>query len=155
MKKKLSPDIIEKAEEIANRGNIPLGEIEDRCDYIVNYIFDKYNFSSNWWFPDAEPGSLGNFFQNHDEDFVSIELNSIVHMKILLRGGKECDLKNHFPTRWLFEDFEEEFLSGKKFYEDKLMKKSGKTKSKKAYLIASIKSKLTKEELQIIKKALV
>lgn len=59
MKEILKSDIIEQAREIANRGNVPLQKIEDRCDYIMNFIFDIYQFSTNWWFPDSDEGEYG------------------------------------------------------------------------------------------------
>lgn len=37
----------------------PCKKIEDRCDYIMNFIFDIYQFSTNWWFPDSDEGEYG------------------------------------------------------------------------------------------------
>ena len=63
-----------------------------------------------------------------------------------------------FPTRWLWEDFEEElnetsekFLKEEKERKQKLKAKQDAKKERQAVLKNSIRSKLTPEELKIVK----
>lgn len=70
---------------------------------------------------------------------------------------KDSCLENCFPTRWLWEDFEEEFKTQVDKYKLEILKEKESTKNKRQELKNKksefkkiIRSKLTKEELKYI-----
>lgn len=63
---------------------------------------------------------------------------------IILKDNSEWGL-HEFPTRWLFEDFEDELINGVNLYKNKIA-----NEKKSISIIDNIKSKLTKEELKVV-----
>ncbi len=81
--------------------------------------------------------------------------------KIILttKNGKTkiYDILYSFPSKWLFEDFEEELSEGIKRYQEFQkynIDKENKLKEKHNLLVQAAKSKLTKEELSALKEEL-
>lgn len=136
------------------------GEVEefviDRVDYIIKKIAATFDSQVEWWsFPySSEENSMGNLNNAYNDDCLQFEGEfKRSDWCIILDDGEEYDLNNEFPTRWLYEDFEEELINGKKELEQKLAKqKEDKVKktllknSAKKKLLESAKSKLTEEE---------
>lgn len=138
--------------------------IIDRINYIVNCL-DKsfpnksYVKKANWFFVNAEEGELGDFWNNHGLEFIDIIfLNFPNKMIIIDKKGIEYDFAiGSLPTRWLFEDFEEELIEGTKKYKELEKKKEEYEKQKKIIekkenfdLLKSAKEKLTKEEFSAL-----
>lgn len=143
-------------------------QIEKRIDYIVRTVYKTFNNKlSTWYFYGAGEGEMGNMKLAIDKDsfYIIVELErdrdgryNSKEMVILLKDGSEWELEGEYPARWLFEDFEEELIQGKKKFEEKLEEKAKKKKEhalaqkqKKLALAESAKAKLTKEELKALK----
>lgn len=133
------------------------GFVMDRVDYIIEKIADTFDSEVKWWsFPcSSEYHSMGNFYDAYNDDCFQFEgeFKRSHSWTIILDDGEEYDLNNEFPTRWLYENFEEELINGKKELEQKIAKqKEDKVKktllknSTKKKLLESAKSKLTEEE---------
>lgn len=132
------------------------GFVMDRVEYIIEKIAATFDSEVKWWsFPcSSEYHSMGNFYDAYNDDCFQFEGEfKRSDWCIILDDGEEYDLNNEFPTRWLYEEFEEELINGKKELEQKLAKqKEDKVKktllknSAKKKLLESAKSKLTEEE---------
>jgi hypothetical protein len=144
-------------------------QMEDRIDYIIRSVFKEFgNRLSTWYFPGAEEGEVGSMKYAVDKDYFTVETDCLERyessksgykeMTILLKDGTRWSFEGMYLTRWLFEDFEEELVQGKKKYEEKLEEEAKKKKEralarkqKKVLLAESAKAKLTKEELKALK----
>jgi hypothetical protein len=137
--------------------------ISKRVDYVVREIARIFGGKIDWWdWPKGKDECDGHF----TPDIIEGESVSVDGWK---SGGGDWEayLKDEkgdfkeswqfcwfeFPTRFLYEDFEEELIEGiKKYREDKATKKELKKQKElekvknKAKLLDSVKSKLTKEE---------
>jgi hypothetical protein len=86
----------------------------------------------------------------------------------LLKDGSEWSYEGLLPSRWLFEDFEDELIEGKQKFDEKeklrklqLKEKKEKKKQKEALrsvedikMMSELKKKLSPEELDILKRNL-
>jgi len=159
-KNKVAPitqELVTKCEKLRRElGSFQKG-IEDRLDYIIRTVYQAFGYQIQyWWYEDAEEGELGSLwraFSQFQIEGISVGAEVTKEMVILLKDGSEYELTYSVPTRWLFEDFEDELLQGKKAYEEKLeqervtnKKKQHAKKEKKKQALA----KLTKEERQVL-----
>lgn len=140
-------------------------EIRKRVDYIITHCANVFNATLDWWdwqnegFEDAP----GDFIHSYDPNTLNINVHweHKEDMNFVNKDGEVDSLSwGEFPTRWLYEDFEEELTNGIKLWQDKLKAKKNKAAEKrkkdkedKAKLIASAKAKLTPNELKAIKNA--
>lgn len=160
----ISPDLLEKASVLQKQLAKMESDIIDRCNYIMTSIFKLFDKkSAYWYFYGAGEGEFGDFWDNYHKDYVHIIADNCPgkEMVILLKDGSEWGFSDGFPTRWLFEDFENELIEGKSLYEKReaerqeASKKKREEKKIKVKAIAEIaKSKLSKEELAALKKVL-
>ncbi len=125
-------------------------DIHSRVNEIVMFMcnknFDWYDFSNEG----GTESSPGWFDPVWYKDFVEIT----GHIKF----PPPYDNPLGFPTRWIWEDFEEEFKRDVDGYVDVVKERRAAEKAKrearkaeKAKMIEVIKSKLSKEELKFIK----
>lgn len=143
-------------------------KITDRIDYIAKTICETFECNlDTWYFPDESEGGVGDLHSHYSDTNIAIyievcgysELKSIID-----KNGKLLNFNFFIPTRWLFEDFEKELKDGKKAFDNKeALKKTlqktrqEETKKKKeedVAIIALAKSKLSKRELEAIKRSL-
>ena len=134
--------------------------ITDRITYIIKFWHSMFNISFfTWYFDGAGEGEVGDLYAN----FGPMEISSINAdvgkgaITIIDKYNNEYCWDSAIPTRWLFEDFEQEITDGKRKYIDFLnakkeavLKNKKESKINKDKLIESAKSKLTKEELEAI-----
>lgn len=132
-------------------------QLTDRVDYIVRKNAEIWGVELLWW-------DWGNR-RNHSEDGEGegyFEFDMIEGVELRLSGEINSAVYKirenifNFPTRWLYEDFEEEALSNFQTYKQKILekvqreqkqaKKLKEEKIQKEILIQSIKQKLTPEE---------
>lgn len=135
-------------------------KIVDRIDYIVQILCKVFDRKLRYWcFPDAQEGEIGTAYHYIYDFSISIEFGFSYkrndYMDFIDKNGEVCTIINLLPVRWLFEDFEKELTDGVKKYKDSLtidscVKKAKAQESKNKRLIASAKSKLTKEELEAL-----
>ncbi len=79
-------------------------------------------------------------------------------MIIVTKDGGEWSLEwGEFPTRWLFEDFEDEYKDGLKLYKEKKEKAKvtakanrEKKEAERKVALAAVSKKLSKEEMQVL-----
>jgi hypothetical protein len=161
---KITPELVAEAEELATKAGRLEEKIVDRLHYIVTSIFKLFNKKdAYWYFYGAAEGEVGDLWSHYDIDSISIVADNCPDdsMVILLKDGSEWGLDDGIPTRWLFEDFEQEVVNGKTLYEAKLKQHKANEKEKRFLqkeedkkLVEIAKAKLTKKELAAIRKAL-
>lgn len=154
----LDKTVIKNFLEAHRQYSIHASAASERMNYILRYCFDYVGATLNWW--DFDGYTEGDFIGAIGDNTVSFtgEWRHGERTKFIDTFGKENSLENDIPTRWLFEDFEQEFRNGVQQYKDrqsslkalKTAKKNKKIEEKQA-LVASAKAKLTKEELQALK----
>jgi len=137
-------------------------DISARIDYILNFIYKAFGTElSNWYFQGASENQDG-CFEPHmflDEFYVYMEPSLPDDGVFLDKDGGEWGLEEGIPSRWLFEDFEEELTSGiekfKTHNADKAViaaKRALAKAEEEKKLIESIKNKLTPSELKALLK---
>ncbi len=161
---KLGKSIIVRRKQIASQLDSIDVDISARVDYILNFIYKAFGVElSNWYYQGASEGQDG-FFEPHmflDEFYVYKEPGLPDDGVFLDKDGGEWGLEEGIPSRWLFEDFEEELTSGieklKAHKADKKVQAAKKALAKaeeEKKLVDSIKNKLTPAELKaLLKKA--
>jgi hypothetical protein len=135
------------------------GKITDRMNYIIRRCIEIVGGKLDWWDwlgdGDYEDRASGDFVQSYDKDQLSIRAEWDIKREIIFldKNGNEWGLAEGVPTRWLYEDFEEEFTNGLKAYKEKEIRQKEKTKEnrvkkaeEKKVLVKQAASKLTKEE---------
>ena len=159
----LSKDILNERKIINEKLAIIDVSIQDRVNYIVNTICESFDETlACWYYPDANEGDVGDFGMSVYDDKINVimELKKDGFIKFpILFNGKELDLHEWIPISWLTEDFEDILVKGKaafiKAEENKKEKSKQKRlarKEKELKLLEGMKSKLTKEELKLLKK---
>ena len=136
-----------------HRYDVIIDKINDRFSEIVLTMIP--NVTKKGWF---DYGNCG-----YDGDGYAGRFDPSEYKEEIIVGGEYCFLPepygcdNSFPTRWLWEDFEDEFNKEvTKFLSDKERKKLESKqkrealKIKKAAIWESVKQKITKEELKYI-----
>jgi hypothetical protein len=170
----VSKDVIAKCEEL----NKELGGLEDkitnRMTYVLQTLFATFGIKlGTWYFDDAPEGGLGDLWRHYhdDEIYVVTEVGSncekdrnlfnSVNMVIIDKFGEEWGFEGGLPTRWLFEDFEQELIDGKKKFEEaeearKIKEKEDRSKRKEQdkALAQTAKAKLSKKELAALRRTL-
>jgi len=96
-------------------------QLELRVGYIVRKIFEVCGGQLNWWnWDDPERLTNGNV-PSIDGDAFRIYIffyKSPKNDTILLKDGTEWVIFDDIPTRWLWEDFEDELVNGLAAYKE-------------------------------------
>lgn len=136
------------------------GKILDRITYVLRTIFKEFGTELDYWyFCGAEEGEVGNLDAHLDKNSVSSFMTFTKgpyeggEMFAKLNDGTCAEFGYEFPTRWLYEDFEDELSRGvaivKQEELDEEKEKAEKKAAKKATkekLKASAAAKLTADE---------
>ena len=138
--------------------------LTDRIGYIIDKLHDICGINYEYWYFEGAPeGDVGK--PDIDQYTVSSLVvdygcNGYKSIKLILKDGEEWILEESFPSRWLFEDFEQEVIDGKKKFDakEKARKEKAKQqrlsrKEKDKRIIEKVTSKLTKEEIAAIKRS--
>lgn len=157
-KKPLAHGMVADWKENRKRADVLEVQISDRMNYIITTVCKTFNVDlETWYFSDAQEGEMGHLYWDEPELFSVWDVKEKKDMTILTRDGEEYYFDNSIPTRWLFENFEEELENGKRLYEEREEEKLKKRLEATEYtkkLADSAKKKLTKEELRALKKLL-
>jgi hypothetical protein len=155
--------------ELSKQAAVYEGAITDRISFIIYRSCEMFSQGlSTWYFEDAGEGEVGDIYRNLQGNLeFQVELvfkpgSGKEPMYLILKDDTECDLKKDgFPVRWLFEDFEEEIKSGKQKYKEKdiirkteLKRLSEQRRLEVEALAQSARSKLSKQELDALRKVL-
>lgn len=139
-------------------------EITDRITCILQTWLNVFGKKLHcWYFDDAEEGEVGDLIRHFSDEEISgmiikMPTEHAFGLTILDKYGKPLSLNGSIPTRWLYEDFEEEIVQGKAAYEarnkekkeqNKLLKQA--KKREQLELIKSAKSKLSPKEIKALK----
>ena len=145
--------------------------IDARCEEVILSICKIFN-KRCWWYKynnddsiESSDDDANGFFDPNWKHLVEVEINPIQGKSDMIcdvKEGCQSDLSIGFPIRFLFEDFEQEVIDGKKSARAELEKeriekkeKALAAKSRKAELAASarekLKSVLTPEEMKALK----
>lgn len=165
----LTQDIVEKRKEFKNKYHELESMVLNRMDYVLRESMNILNYKVDWWDTQSEEAK---YYLEHGSDncitgdtwypndwVVNAKKGSVYEpdeesTTFINKFGKEHSLfADAYPTRWLFEDFEQELSDGRFAYLEKKIKdqetkkiKLEKEKTKKALLKEQAKSKLTAEE---------
>lgn len=168
MKEPITHNLVNEWQALKSKASALEDDIEQRIDYIIRFWFATFDAKlDTWYFVDANEGEVGNLsYHMNDEEISSIH----VEMKsgnfkddeyIIDKFGNEWGWESSIPTRWLFENFEQEIIGGKKLFEEKEIARKAKQKEKSAQkklkdkaLADAAKSKLSKEELAALRREL-
>lgn len=156
--KPLPPGLVADWKESRFRADKLESKIVDRMGYVINTVCKTFDVVlETWYFSDAQEGQMGHLTWDDPELFSVWDIKDKKDMVILTQDDEEYYFDNTIPTRWLFENFEEELESGKRRYEEREEEKLKKRLEATEYtkkLADSAKKKLTKEELRALKKLL-
>lgn len=162
----ITPEYLNEYKQKQEEADWYKGAIVDRIDYILKSIFDFEGGSLNYWYFDgASEGEVGDFsYAMGDNEIYNIITEGNPFGKgynYILKDGKVWKYEGSIPSRWLFEDFEEELVKGKESFdrreEEQKKKKKEASESKKIknqMLAEQAKAKLSKEELLALKQTL-
>ena len=144
--------------ETRKRADILEEQIVDRMGYIIQTIAKTFNAQfETWYFSDAQEGQMGSLTWDEPELFSVWDIRNRKEMAIITESGEEYRFDNSIPTRWLFENFEQELEEGKRRFderEEETLKKRLAATDYTNKLAENAKKKLTKEELRALKKVL-
>lgn len=142
-------------------------EIIERIDHIVRAWFKAFNNELNYWYFDgAAEGEVGDLSKYMGADTIwciwtELKKECPHDMAIIDKNGDVYVWESSIPTRWLFEDFEDEIINGKKLYEQKELERKAKIKTlstqkkiEDRLLVEEAKKKLSKKELAALKRSL-
>lgn len=164
---KISSGAIVEWQGLRKRADFLEGQILDRITYIIRFWMETFGGKlETWYFDGAAEGDVGDL--RHYMSGTTIhnicticKPNPNAEMVIIDKDGDEYAWESEIPTRWLYEDFEQEIVNGKTLFEarekqrkeEKALKKKNQKEADMA-LVELAKSKLTKEELAALKKTL-
>lgn len=164
---KLPETALKAAVEAHKVYNTITEKISERMNYIIHHCVEAVGGKVSWWdWPndgDSDDRAPGDFIRSYSHitpDFLTITWEGSKGDKMVFigRDGGEYELGwGEIPTRWLYEDFEEEYAKGLKLYQEKQQQKAEKDKERKKQkdqekkaLVASASSKLSPEERKAI-----
>ncbi len=161
-KEALTETYLEEYFELIDSVSIFETEIINRIDYILKFIYNEFNSKFECWYVDgADEGEIGKISSLLNGDEVSPCVESPLSYGkefIIILDGVHWDLKDSFPKEWLFKDFEDKTIEGKKKYKELIEEEKVKAEIRIAKLqekekqeLSNIKSKLTDEELRLLK----
>jgi hypothetical protein len=88
-------------------------KIHDRCDYIVKKLASLSGLQIKWWdFGNARENPEGNFEIHGNEVLITGDGSFFNNNNVALLDDGDWGLNSSFPSRWLFEDFEDEAKRG-------------------------------------------
>ena len=156
--KKITPitaELINKVQSLNKEVNQLESQITDRIDYIIAFLFEGKDCC--WWFEGAEEGEIGDFWRHYHAHEIWIITDPNLKISFIDKDGNDWEFEGSIPDRWLFEDFENEIIEGKKLFEERKAKRNleqiqlkEQNKKEKNQLIESAKKKLSKEELKAL-----
>ncbi len=130
-------------------------QITDRINYIIAFLFEGKTY--NWWFEGAEEGEVGDIWRHYHGHEIWIITDPAPRISFIDKDGNDWEFEGSIPDRWLFEDFENEIIEGKKLFEERKAKRNierlrlkEQNKKEKKQFIESAKKKLSKEELKAL-----
>jgi hypothetical protein len=160
---KLAESDIQAAVDAWKLYTLASSKLTDRMDYIIRRCIEIAGGKLGWWDwlgdGDYEDRASGDFMQSYDKDQLSIRAEWDIKREIIFldKNGGEWGLCDGIPTRWLYEDFEEEFSNGLKAYKEKEKQQKEKAKEnkqkreqEKKALITTATAKLSKEERKLL-----
>ena len=161
---KITPDIIQKRKEMAKELALLDGKIVNRIGYIIKTIYSTFHRKLKYWYVEGagenEIGDINKIICGDSIETWRLHIEPYHQENLIIfdRGNILQYLPDNIPIRWMYEDFENELISGKEKYEvreqeEKLKDKTKKElqKQKKAELIAIAKAKLSPEELKALR----
>lgn len=144
-------------------------KILDRIDYIIKTIYQTFGRRlSYWYFYGAGEGEVGNIPAHalKPGGYISPVCNPHKDTMVHLKNERVVDLLGDgFPSRWLYEDFEDELKLGKNNYikhiEDEKARKKERAEQnkvkkeegakKRGEEIKALMAKLSPEERKLLK----
>jgi len=152
---RITAELINKTRSLKKEADQLEDQITDRIAYIVAFLFEEKAY--NWWFDGAEEGEVGDIWKHYYANEIWIITDPELKISIIDKNGNDWKFEGSIPDRWLFEDFENEIIEGKKLFQERKAKRNierlhleEQNKKEKKQLIESAKKKLSKEELKAL-----
>ena len=103
----LDKDFMAKRKEAQDAASVFDMEISDRVSFILDTVYKLFGEAEpNWYFPEAEENSIGDFDSSIDGEYVLIYCDNYVsNIKIKTVDGEYVHLNEKIPLRWLFNPF--------------------------------------------------
>ncbi len=122
--KKPSKDCVEKLQQTIKKAQLLSDCIEKRISYIVKTLNEMFGEIDFGWMSEFECGACGeiNLIELLKQDVIWINFEGIKkslakNYNLILKDGNLWRMEDGFiPKRWLFEDFEQEIIAGRKIY---------------------------------------
>lgn len=163
----VTPEFVKEGRALAAKAGAFEDQIVNRIGYIMECIFELFDKkNAYWYFRGADEGEVGDLWA-HYQEHCSSSIDLIVdncpgpEMVLILETGEDWGFSDSIPSRWLFEDFEQELINGKKKFEDRKIERKAKKKATTAALkkedqelIEEAKKKLSEKELAALKRSL-
>jgi hypothetical protein len=131
--------------------------VRERVGYIVETIMKTFKASMEGYGYDE--GRDLSFREMIKDEYMVFGIHTNDYLDIIDKHGQWINLVDGIPQYWLWENFEEELENGRQKYidQEKIKKQKAKqkyieNKIKREKLLKSVKSKLTKEELKLLKR---
>jgi len=122
-----------------------------RLSYLFKKIGKACNFSFSGWnisnSPEGYYGDLDQIFSNHQINMSKIIFThgSYEPLNIII-NGKTINMKNCVPIRWLFSNFEQELVEGRKLY----LVKRARVAARRNHIKLLAKAKLSAKEIKVL-----
>jgi hypothetical protein len=161
----VSTEIVDKWKELQEEAAELEQRMQARIGYILKFFFEAAGSKLDWWrfgsYEEEKPmyGQVGKDYISGIYAESKGSYPSEESLTFIDKNGKEelFLLDWGIPTRWLYEDFEQEVVDGLKKYKDvvaqrkaKEFERRTKNKQEKEKLVAEAKAKLTKEERKLL-----
>ncbi len=158
---KLTNDDVNDWKEATRKAGVLEETITQRIDYILRTIYKTFGKKFDYWYIPGEDASLRHYELEPENDFTGYCIEPYCSSLPIYSKVVDCEINlidEGFPSRWLYEDFEEELTQGREYYkqwktekENKRKEKLVKSAEKKAATLKAIRQKLSPEELKLIK----
>ncbi len=155
MKEPILPSLLDQRQAIRRELRQSSDAIIDRLTYIFKKIARVCDFEFFDWnvigANEGEYGVIDLLFSNDKIRSYQVEFSELrgLHYDAvvpIILNGRTIDLKYSFPKRWMFENFENELVEGRRLYLQKIARKSMiRYKAKER-----AKSKLSAKEIKIL-----
>jgi hypothetical protein len=138
------------------------GKIIDRMNYIIRSIFEICGGKLDWWdLKNDDPEYRSSIIKpeiNMFDDFVSFyAVGSLKNDCIVDKNGNGIFIREEFPKRWLWEDFEDEIKNGlaevkrrEELSKLHAQKKEKEKLEKQEQIKQQVLAKLTPEEIKAL-----
>lgn len=131
----LDPQTLESYLQLRQQAGVLESQLENRITYILKKIYETFGSQLDYWYtsdaPEGDQGDLLRCWRYNNDTISDLCIHPYLEAVIILNNGSEWGLHDDIPSRWLFEDFEEELVNGKRLYEERQAQKKEDARQKR------------------------